>query len=147
MQKRFDGVVDLQSNKKSFKSKSMRDFYEKLGQVFWVSENYLFHACALLKIYHIVERQAAREARADGQKEKQESLAPLASKLLLAAIAVPPLPAKSYEVDFDPEKDKQQRMANLVGHSSVPSRKTVLADLFARNVVSVAYPELAHLYS
>lgn len=36
-------------------------YYDKLSQVFWVSENYMFHACAMQKIFNLTERALNRE--------------------------------------------------------------------------------------
>ena len=31
------------------------------SQVFWVSDNYLFHACAMQRIYQLTEKQLNRQ--------------------------------------------------------------------------------------
>jgi translation initiation factor 3 subunit A len=45
----------------------MANFYEKLAQIFWVSQYYLFHANALYKFYEIT-----REIKKDISKEELE---------------------------------------------------------------------------
>ncbi|EKX52821.1 translation initiation factor 3, subunit A [Guillardia theta CCMP2712] len=142
-------VLSHPSNRKAQKSKVMMNYYDKLAQVFWVSENYLFHACAMQRIFHLSERQLNREvSKGDMTKEQaQAQLRSLASKVLLGAVSVPPPAIKQQDVDFDPEKDKQIRMAALVGHNNVPQRRSILSDVVAKNMNTSAYPELVDLFN
>jgi translation initiation factor 3 subunit A len=127
----------------------MLTYYDKLSQVFWVSENYTFHACAMQKIYNLNEKKLNREvAKNETTKQKaDETMQLLASQLLLGALSVPSHPHRAFELDFDPEKEKQQRMSVLVGHAHhIPHRRTIIADVVGRNVLSQVYSELRPLY-
>eukprot|EP00283_Hemiselmis_rufescens_P006388 CAMPEP_0173423820 /NCGR_PEP_ID=MMETSP1357-20121228/3963_1 /TAXON_ID=77926 /ORGANISM="Hemiselmis rufescens, Strain PCC563" /LENGTH=857 /DNA_ID=CAMNT_0014386977 /DNA_START=130 /DNA_END=2699 /DNA_ORIENTATION=- len=145
-------IISHPANRKAFKSKVMMTYYDKISQVFWVSENYLFHACAMQKIYNITEKQRAREvAKGESTRDKaNQSLQVLASQLVLGALAVPHHAHRAgYEFETsDPEKDKHQRMSALVGHNHhIPHRKNVISDVVQRNVLSLVFPELAGLYT
>lgn len=128
----LQSVIAHPSIRKAFKTRIMMSFYDKLSQVFWVSENYLFHACAMQRIWNLTERMLNRQVD-KGEKtraEADEAIQLLASKLLLGALAVPVHNSRAMDLDIDPDKDKQQRMAILVGHQHhIPHRKDVIADL------------------
>jgi translation initiation factor 3 subunit A len=49
------------ANKKAQKGEAMLNYYDKISQVFWVSDNYLFHACSMQRIYNLTERQLVRK--------------------------------------------------------------------------------------
>ena len=68
--------------------------------------------------------------------------------MLLGALSVPPPPVMHLvDADIDPDKSKHERMAVLVGHSSVPQRKAIIHDLVAKNIMSNVPPELAEMYN
>lgn len=69
--------------KKPPKSRVMAAYYEKLIRIFWVSENYLFHAYAWLKYYTLSD--------AYNTKMTAEERSELASHVLLSALAIPDL--------------------------------------------------------
>jgi translation initiation factor 3 subunit A len=128
----------------------MMSYYDKISQVFWVSENFTFHACAMQKIFILTEKKLNREVtKGETKKEAAEAiLQDLASQLLLGALAVPSHAHKGLEHDFDPEKDKQQRMSILVGHAHhIPHRRSIISDLVQRNVLPQVHNELRPLYN
>ncbi len=68
--------------------------------------------------------------------------------MLLGALSVPPPPVMHLvDADIDPDKAKHERMAALVGYSSVPQRKAIIHDLVAKNIMSNVPPELAEMYN
>ena len=95
------------ANKKAQKGEAMLNYYDKISQVFWVSDNYLFHACSMQRIYNLTERQLVRKVN-KGELSREgadKALEMLASKVLLGALAVPPPPVKNLDgEDMDPEK-------------------------------------------
>jgi translation initiation factor 3 subunit A len=138
------------ANKKAQKGEAMLNYYDKISQVFWVSDNYLFHACAMQRIYNLTERQLVRKVNKGelSREDADKSLEMLASKVLLGALAVPPPPVKNLDgEDMDPEKQKYQRMAALVGCQTVPQRKSVINDIMGKNVMSNVPKELADLFN
>ena len=89
--------------RKAQKSSMMLNYYDKISQVFWVSDNYLFHACAMLRLYNLEEKKLLRQVNKGDLAIEQanKSLELLASKLLLSALAVPPPPVKHLDGDLD----------------------------------------------
>jgi len=70
----------MTAGKKTPKPKVMALYYEKLTRIFWVSENYLFHAYAWFKYYCLVFEY---------KKEiKPDDRALLASNVLLSALII-----------------------------------------------------------
>jgi translation initiation factor 3 subunit A len=69
--------------KKPPKSRVMANYYDKLIKIFWVSENYLFHAYAWLKYYVLSD--------AYNSKMTAEERRDMASHVVLAALAIPDL--------------------------------------------------------
>ena len=142
-------IVSVPANRRVVKSPAMMNYYDKISKIFWVSENYLFHACAMQKIFNLTEKQMSR-AVTKGEMTRDQAnsnLRTLASKLLLGALATPHTHHHTLDMDFDPQ-EKQMRMAALVGHNHhVPHRKTVIHDLVARSVLPLVAPELSSLYT
>ncbi|KAJ1479409.1 hypothetical protein T484DRAFT_1814409 [Baffinella frigidus] len=109
--------------------------------------------------------------RLDGKVSKGEltpakandQLAVNASRLLLATLSID-LPsinggglieADKLSIDLpsingggliEADKDKHQRMATLVQHSSVPARRQLVQELVSKNVLQYVLPELAELH-
>ena len=83
------GVLSHPSNRKAQKSAVMLNYYDKISQVFWVSDNYLFHACAMQRIYNLTERQLARQVAKNEitREQANKSLELLASKVILGALS------------------------------------------------------------
>eukprot|EP00290_Baffinella_frigidus_P011117 CAMPEP_0180140808 /NCGR_PEP_ID=MMETSP0986-20121125/14477_1 /TAXON_ID=697907 /ORGANISM="non described non described, Strain CCMP2293" /LENGTH=874 /DNA_ID=CAMNT_0022083429 /DNA_START=79 /DNA_END=2700 /DNA_ORIENTATION=+ len=143
----FHNVVSHPANRKAMKGRVMMNYYDKVSQVFWVSENYLFHACAMQQIFTRSKR------RLDGKVSKGEltpakandQLAVNASRLLLATLSID-LPSINGGGLIEADKDKHQRMATLVQHSSVPARRQLVQELVSKNVLQYVLPELAELH-
>ena len=87
----------MQANRKAQKGTMMLNYYDKVSQVFWVSDKYLFHACAMQRIYNLTERQLLRQVAKNEitRQEANKSLETLASK-------VPPQPATRHPPPFIP---------------------------------------------
>jgi len=143
------GLLLHPNNRKAQKSNVMLNYYDKVSQVFWVSDNYLFHACAMQRIYNLTERQLLRQVAKNEitREQANKSLGTLASKVLLGALSVPPPPVKALDGDMDPEKDKHVRMASLVGHTNVPQRKAIIGELVSKNIMANVPTELREMFA
>jgi translation initiation factor 3 subunit A len=142
----------------------MATYYEKLAQIFWVSSNYLFHAYAYYRFYSL--------CRTFKKSLTQAEIAPMASKLLLATLAIPPAAARAGEADggsdglsapdaddgagdaateqmleYDAQKDKNQRMATLLGFAVPLRRDALLAEILSKRVLADASPDAVAVYA
>eukprot|EP00566_Odontella_aurita_P003040 CAMPEP_0113553088 /NCGR_PEP_ID=MMETSP0015_2-20120614/15421_1 /TAXON_ID=2838 /ORGANISM="Odontella" /LENGTH=1029 /DNA_ID=CAMNT_0000454123 /DNA_START=285 /DNA_END=3370 /DNA_ORIENTATION=- /assembly_acc=CAM_ASM_000160 len=149
------------------KAKLMAAYYEKLTDLFWVSENRLFHAFAWHKFYTLCKEYNR------GMTSEQRSLQ--ASAVLLSALCIPPTAAdsggkkndhlaavgKSAEDDRNSRnaisstvrdeiaREKRARMAMLLGfHTRNPTREALLSEILrARGSVMEDVPSyLRDLY-
>uniref|UniRef100_A0A7S3PZF8 Eukaryotic translation initiation factor 3 subunit A n=1 Tax=Chaetoceros debilis TaxID=122233 RepID=A0A7S3PZF8_9STRA len=135
------------------KAKIMAAYYEKLTTLFWVSENYLFHAFAWYKFYTLC-REYNRGMTVE-QKTQQ------ASAVLLSALCIPSLPDKAASaqqsddgaakikatIKDDIAKEKTARMATLLGfHTRNPTREALLSEIRANNVMADVPDYLRDLY-
>lgn len=116
--------------KKSPKPQMMAIYYAKLTKIFWKSENYLYHAYAWYKLYHLSKTYSKTFTPAD--------LKLMMSCVVLSTLAVPPYDRKHGAAHFELEleKDRNLRMANLLGFSLVRSLKTSLCRVAAGNQFS-----------
>jgi translation initiation factor 3 subunit A len=136
------------------KAKLMAAYYEKLTSLFWVSENYLFHAFAWYKYYTLC-KEFNRSISVE-MKQKQ------ASAVLLAALCIPTYaPAKqtpsqqqsqqqhgiTSTIDDDIVKEKMSRMATLLGfHTRHPTREALLMEIRSNRVMDGVPDYLKELY-
>jgi translation initiation factor 3 subunit A len=130
------------------KAKLMAAYYEKLTTLFWVSENYLFHAFAWYKYYTLCKEY--NRGMSEDMKRMQ------ASAVLLAALCIPSLPNDSSQsgqhgltstLEDDIVKEKMARMATLLGfHTRHPTREALLAEIRAKNIMDSVPSYLRELY-
>ncbi|KAL7468257.1 hypothetical protein ACHAXS_012542 [Conticribra weissflogii] len=144
------------------KAKIMAAYYEKLTNLFWVSENYLFHAFAWYKYYSLC-KEYNRSMSADTRKMQ-------ASAVVLAALCIPTTHADIVKnskaggkravnmtgsdrlaiqstMEDDIAKEKMARMATLLGfHTREPSREAILSEIRARNIMDDVPQYLRELY-
>eukprot|EP01033_Poteriospumella_lacustris_P008642 gene8642-6221_t len=145
----FRTIEDISKilSKKSAKTKSLVTYYEKLTKIFWVADNKLFHAYALLKLYAL---------SAVKNEEKQY----LASAVLLAAMSVPPTAtiasaSASTSLGLTDERDADDyqvdRNADLAVlldfHSVNPTRQSLIQEINQRQIAAESFPELADLFT
>ncbi|XP_024524072.1 eukaryotic translation initiation factor 3 subunit A [Selaginella moellendorffii] len=134
--------------KKSPKPQMMAIYYAKLIKIFWVSQSHLYHGYAWYKLYNL-------------QKSYNKNLTPkdlqlMASSVLLSTISVQPYDRKhgAHHFELEIEKDRNVRMANLLGFSLDPkrdnrealSRSALLSDLISKGVLTYVLPEVKDLY-
>jgi len=132
------------------KAKLMAAYYEKLTTLFWVSENYLFHAFAWYKYYTLC-REYNRGMSEDTKRIQ-------ASAVLLAALCIPTLPnqagtsdGKQHELSStigdDIVKQKNSRMATLLGfHTRNPNREGLLIEIRSKGLLEQVPQYLKDLY-
>lgn len=131
------------------KAKLMAKYYEQLIELFWVSENYLFHAFAWYKYYVLCKEY--------NKSMSQELKAQQASAVLLAALCIPSLPAKSEDAAASSSNDnrfndsimqeKMGRMATLLGfHTRNPTRENLLEEINGRGIFEQVPAFLQQLY-
>eukprot|EP00563_Minutocellus_polymorphus_P014473 CAMPEP_0181054626 /NCGR_PEP_ID=MMETSP1070-20121207/18777_1 /TAXON_ID=265543 /ORGANISM="Minutocellus polymorphus, Strain NH13" /LENGTH=1041 /DNA_ID=CAMNT_0023133905 /DNA_START=75 /DNA_END=3200 /DNA_ORIENTATION=- len=137
------------------KAKLMATYYEKLTTLFWVSENYLFHAFAWYKFYTLCKEYNR------GMTAEQKSLQ--ASAVLLSALCIPPskqgesassndgqdgTSAISSTLADDIAKEKTTRMATLLGfHTRNPTREALLSEIRAKRVMDDVPDYIRELYT
>jgi len=106
----------------------MAAYFERLGAVFWVSRNYLFHAYACIRRYNTVSDSASREE--------------LASRAVLAATCVPLFTAgndaQAAAFVGDSERDSKARLAALLSFTSTPSREGLIASIRSSGILDAA---------
>jgi translation initiation factor 3 subunit A len=131
------------------KAKLMAAYYEKLTTLFWVSENYLFHAFAWYKYYTLCKEYNR------GMSEEMKAMQ--ASAVLLSALCIPSLPSTSSAegrqhgltstLEDDIVKEKMARMATLLGfHTRHPTREALLVEIRAKNIIENVPPYLREMY-
>jgi translation initiation factor 3 subunit A len=127
------------------KAKLMATYYERLTTLFWVSENYLFHAFAWYKYYTLCREY--NRSMSDEAKRMQ------ASAVLLAALCIPQLPAerRSSKIGTTLQEDilrqKMGRMSTLLGFATRnPTRESLLAEIRSKNLIDQVPQYLRDLY-
>ncbi|CAM9635039.1 unnamed protein product [Pylaiella littoralis] len=132
----------MQIGKKTPKARLMASYYEKLTRIFWVSENYLFHAYAWYKFYSLASEY--------NKTLTSEAKVTQANCVLLAAISIPQIRSESASQLFDEDdlsKQKNQRMATLLGFSTDPSREALMDELVKKGILAQVSPDVLGLYN
>eukprot|EP00249_Psilotum_nudum_P025011 c29348_g1_i1 orf=523-3702(-) len=135
--------------KKSPKPQMMAIYYAKLTKIFWVSDSHLYHAYAWYKLYNL--------QKSYNKNLTQKDLQLMASSVLLATISVMPYDYKhgASHFEIEMEKDRNVRMANLLGFTLDPKRDTrevltrsaLLSELSVKGVITYVSPEVKDLYN
>eukprot|EP00743_Colponemidia_sp_Colp-15_P001527 GILK01001667.1.p1 GENE.GILK01001667.1~~GILK01001667.1.p1 ORF type:complete len:1057 (-),score=306.94 GILK01001667.1:119-3289(-) len=128
-------------SKKPIRASMLAMYYEKLSKIFWVSENYLFHAYAWFKYFTICKNQ--------NKNLTEEDVKQMASCALLATLSIPLNESKQNQSDIslDINQEKHRRMAALLGFAVQPSRESLIAEMQAKHISELCLPELKNLYS
>lgn len=122
LQEAFRSVEDIHGLmtmvKKSPKPSLMVVYYAKLTEIFWVADSYLYHAYAWLKLFTL--------QKSYNKNLTQKDLQLIASSVLLAALSVTPYDHKhgTSHLELENEKERNLRMASLIGFTSDPKRET-----------------------
>lgn len=128
----------------------MAAYYEKLTTLFWVSENYLFHAFAWYKYYTLCNE--FNRSMSEEMKQMHASVVLLATLCIpsnsnAAAIKATVQHGISSTVEDDIVKEKMARMATLLGfHTRHPTREALLAEIRSKNIMENVPDYLRDLY-
>ena len=140
----------MQLGKRMPKPRLMSIYYEKLTRIFWVSENYLFHAYAWYR-YHTLCCEFRKDMKGDERTAQ-------ANIVLLSTLSIPEEGVgnsatqsigASTSVDDDDEKPvnhKTHQMAVLLDFTAHPTRQALLTELIANGILEDVSPELRELY-
>lgn len=144
-QEAFRSVEDIHGlmtmSQKALKPQMMQVYFHKLARIFWVSNNFLFHAYAIFKYFTIAKGKL---------QETPDEFRIMASSVLLAALSIPlpdPKTPDEQYFEYDLQKEKNLRMGSLLGFNTTPKRETLLADLTSKKISSLVVPELADILS
>ncbi|KAI3944953.1 hypothetical protein MKW92_051050 [Papaver armeniacum] len=152
-QEAFRSVEDIHSLmcmvKKIPKPSLMVVYYGKLTEIFRVSDSQLYNAYAWSKLFSL--------QKSYNRHLTQKDLQLIASSVVLAALSVTPYD-RGYgasHLELDNEKERNLRMANLIGFSLDPkrdsrevlSRSALLSELVSKGVLACASPEVKELYN
>ena len=140
----FRTVEDINTimliNKKAPRTKLLVTYYEKLSHIFWVADNKLFHAYAVLQLYL---------ASVEFKSLKSEERSQLAGNALVAALAVPSIKDIYAAVSIEEEDvpvDRSSSLAKLLDFQANPSRQNLLHEIVNRGVLDYVSTELRSLY-
>ena len=158
-QEAFRSVEDIHTllslSKRPAKNVMMANYYEKLTQIFRVSENYLFHAAAWSRYYNLLRQSANLVAAGQSSKKdmpaaSEADLNRSASFVLLSALSIPVISttrSRGALMDVDEvRKSKNTRLTNLLGMSSAPTRAVLFKDAMSKGLLKRARPEIRELY-
>merc|ERR1719506_2320608 len=117
----------------------LAQYYDSLQKIFWKSENYLFHAFAMLKYYLL-----CKQNRKNFPKAEEEQMA---SELLLASLIVLYDQKNTRLLDSDSlELEKQKRLARLLGSGAVPTRASLSAEIQSKRIYENACEPAQRFY-
>ena len=137
--------------KRSPNPKMMATYFAKLTKVFWVSENYLYHAYAWYKLFNL--------SKTYNRNLTPEDLKAMASTVLLSAVAIPPYESRTSASpslqELDIAKERDVRMATLLGYTLDPkrdprevlSRKALLSELISKGILSLVSTEARQVWA
>ncbi|KAL9105103.1 MAG: hypothetical protein Q9163_000021 [Psora crenata] len=158
-QEAFRSVEDIHTllnlSKRPAKNVMMANYYEKLTRIFLVSENYLFHAASWSRYYNLLRQSASvvasgQSAKKDNPAVTEADMSRAASFVLLSALAIPVISttrSRGALIDVDEaRKNKNNRLTNLLGMSSPPTRGVLFKDAMSKGLLKRAKPEIRELY-
>ncbi|EGC38605.1 hypothetical protein DICPUDRAFT_28339 [Dictyostelium purpureum] len=114
-------------------------YFQKLAQVYWITNAHLLHAYALYKHFFYNKNYNMNFSPEDTQ---------LYSSVLLVAALSSPIQENNTNnslLQFDSQSQRAMGLASLLSLQSIPRRETFLQDV--RKVTGDVYPELADLFS
>eukprot|EP00929_Paragymnodinium_shiwhaense_P085951 TRINITY_DN4640_c1_g1_i2.p2 TRINITY_DN4640_c1_g1~~TRINITY_DN4640_c1_g1_i2.p2 ORF type:complete len:1291 (+),score=520.77 TRINITY_DN4640_c1_g1_i2:132-4004(+) len=123
-------------------------YYEYLAQIFWKSENYLFHAFACLK--NLMFEKASNKQNAASPEDLQY----LASKAVLAAVCVPLVRNTDFTASLELSAEsgsspyeKAKKHATLFNVQAVPTRETIITQLQEKGLLALASEPCQRLFA
>ena len=157
-QEAFRSVEDIHTllslSKRPAKNIMMANYYEKLTRIFLVSENYLFHAAAWSRYYNLLRQSASLVSSSQGPKKDNPAVTDAdmtraASFVLLSALSIPVISTSRSRGTIDVDetrKTKYQRLTNLLGMSSTPTRLVLFKDAMSKGLLRRVRSEIRDLY-
>ena len=158
-QEAFRSVEDIHTllslSKRPAKNVMMANYYEKLTRIFLVSENYLFHAASWSRYYNLLRQSASIVASGQSLKKDhpavtETDMTRTASFVLLSALSIPVIStsrSRGALIDVDEaRKNKNNRLTNLLGMSSAPTRNVLFKDAMSKSLLKRVKPEIRELY-
>lgn len=144
-QEAFKCVEDINelvvATKRTPSLSSMQLYYQSLATLFWKSKNYLFHAYALFKYYHVV--------KASQKEMSAECLEKLSSTLLIAILASPLSAADHQFLEYKiGQQERYLKYAFLLGSPSAITRESLVAEFTFKglqNHTSPIFRDLIHI--
>ncbi|PRP82417.1 hypothetical protein PROFUN_10117 [Planoprotostelium fungivorum] len=112
-------------------------YYQKLAQIFWISQNYIFHAYAMVR-YLLLTKNS-------GKALSEEEFKTVAGSVVLAVLSIPPEDPNEDEYD-DERNERKIRMGTLLTFTNstiIPRREHLLSE--AQKLVKYLPAELADL--
>ncbi|CAK7263816.1 eukaryotic translation initiation factor 3 subunit A [Sporothrix epigloea] len=159
-QEAFRSVEDIHTllslSKRPPKNVMMANYYEKLTRIFLVGENYLFHAAAWSRYYHLLRQSSILAANGQGRKAdnppaSDADLERAASFVLLSALSIPVISttrSRGAMIDFDEaRKNKNSRLTHLLSMNQAPTRGGLFRDALSKSLLRRARPEIRELYN
>lgn len=127
--------------RKSAKPALVMTYYERLGRVFQMSNNYLYLAATLCKLYSLSKSQNG--------ESPSEQVSIDATLAVLAVIATPLLHEHDVTNTMTNEEAeaKNARLGYFLGMQKAPTRSGVIRDLYARAILSRADVTAQKLFS
>lgn len=142
--KAIEDIYNLMGlSKKAPNPRLMANYYQKLSLVFWKSNNYLFHAAALFRLFYLSREQK--------KNITSDEITRMAAHVVLATLAVP-MPPNRPEIDRLVEADENvidknhRLLATLLGLPNPPTRAGLIKDLVRFGIIQCAPAQLQDLY-
>eukprot|EP01067_Filipodium_phascolosomae_P009136 Filipodium_phascolosomae@DN8063_c0_g1_i1.p1 len=139
-----DDVLNLFQRLKKTRPKqaAMASYLEKMSKMLWVSENYLFHALAMIKRY---ENNRLLKKSASFTPEDPRGLASL---VVLGVLAIAAAPQSSSDLEgFNGSVDDgHKRLATMLQSSIIPTRESLQAEIVGKQIVDQADPLCKRLF-
>eukprot|EP00871_Galdieria_phlegrea_P001936 jgi/Galph1/2743/GphlegSOOS_G1384.1 len=136
-------------SKKALKAQMMVNYYKRLVEIFRASDNILFHACSLYRLYVLLLKHH--------KGVSTDELRTIASRLVLSVFCIPVYDQhKALVADYFSQLDvagwasdgtRQARMASLLGYAAPPSRQNLVAEVQSRSVLDNCQQNFRNLYS
>ncbi|KAF6256090.1 eukaryotic translation initiation factor 3a [Scenedesmus sp. NREL 46B-D3] len=150
----FRSVEDIQAlialGKRQPKQQMMATYYSRLTQIFAVSQSYLYHAYAWLKLFNFSRSYNKNLTGSDTQM--------MATSVVLATLSIVPYDRQLFgrvdEPSHEQEKERTIRMANILGFSvdkrmdyrSILTRSALVSSINSMNLLSLVPAEVRAAY-
>uniref|UniRef100_A0A8C9H0I5 PCI domain-containing protein n=1 Tax=Piliocolobus tephrosceles TaxID=591936 RepID=A0A8C9H0I5_9PRIM len=114
-------------------------FYKKLADMLFVYDSELFHSLAWLKYcFHILNYSP---------NVSEEIKTSMCNKAVLSVLSIPLINNKNKNEDYNKIYEAHKKMAQLLGHSSVPVKESLKNGLKVRNILTSANENIQKLYA